>query len=295
MHYLLEEEKKMKKMIAAASMSCVAVFFCMAGLACAAVQTGYIFDIQGTAQLLSADGKKITLKKGQHLLYAVKEGDKIKVEKGKVVIASLKDNKGYEVGNNSEVVVRPGSIVAIKGSVSELKGLHAPAKAGSGSIGGFVVRGMKPCIRALSPVSTAIISTTPTLSWENKCSGDKGVTVKIISGDSVLFSTQTREDSLAIPANVLGYSKEYRWIVDSGKVNNVSGGVFSIPSPEEARELNKQIAQFEERKKDISFHLSYLFFLIDNNLNDRARVEIKALKNEYPDNENLKKMEESIK
>lgn len=285
----------MAKPVTIVLICCIFAGMCIAGDLYAAVQTGYIFDVQGSAQLTSAQGKKIVLKKGEHLLYAVKEGDRIKVEKGKVVVASLKDSKGYEIGNNSEALAKPGTMVALKGSVSELKGLHAPGKAGSGSIGGFVVRGAKPCIKALSPVSTAIISTVPTLSWENKCSGDKEVMIKIISGDSVLFSRQTRENSLAVPGNVLGYNKEYRWIVDSGKINNVSGGVFSIPSAEEVSELTRQIARFEESKSDISFHLSYVFFLIDNNLNDLARVQIKALKSEYPDNECLKKMEESIK
>ena len=285
----------MTKPVTIVLICCIFVGMCVAGDLYAAVQTGYIFDVQGSAQLTSAQGKKIALKKGEHLLYAVKEGDRIKVEKGKVVVASLKDSKGYEIGNNSEALAKPGTMVALKGSVSELKGLHAPGKAGSGSIGGFVVRGAKPCIKALSPVSTAIISTAPTLSWENKCPGDKEVMIKIISGDSVLFSRQTREDSLAVPGNVLGYNKEYRWIVDSGKVNNVSGGVFSIPSAEEVSELTRQIARFEESKRDISFHLSYVFFLIDNNLNDLARVEVRALKSAYPDNEYLKKMEESIK
>ncbi len=285
----------MKRLVAMIFICCVFLGSLMASDINAAVQAGYIFDIQGTAQLLNAEGKKIVLKRGEHLLYAVKEGDRIKVEKGKVVVASLKDSKGYEIGSNSEALAKAGTIVAVKGSVSELKGLHAPGKAGSGSIGGFVVRGMKPCIRALSPVNTAIIETTPKLAWENKCSGDKNVTVKIIAGDSVLFSVQTRESSLAVPPNILGYNKEYRWIVDSGKVNNISGGVFSIPSAEEVQGLQKQIAQFEERKKDMSFHLSYVFFLIDNNLNDLARTEVKVLKNEYPDNEYLKKMEESIK
>lgn len=285
----------MRKPVTMALVCCIFACMCIAGDLSAAIQTGYIFDIQGSAQLTNAEGRKIVLKKGEHLLYAVKEGDRIKVEKGRVVVASLKDSKGYEIGSNSEALAKPGGMVAVKGSVAELKGLHAPGKAGSGSIGGFVVRGAKPCIKALSPVSTAIISTTPTLSWENKCPGDKEVMIKIISGDSVLFSKKTREDFLAVPGNVLGYNQEYRWIVDSGKVNNVSGGVFSIPSAEEARELSRQIARYEESKKDISFHLSYVFFLIDNNLNDLARVQVKALKSEYPDNEYLKKMEESIK
>ncbi len=70
---------------------------------------------------------------------------------------------------------------------------------------------------------------------------------------------------------------------------------FQSPPPKRSASLTRQIARFEERKRDISFHLSYVFFLIDNNLNDLARVQINTLKNEYPDNEYLKKMEESIK
>lgn len=276
-------------------MCCIFMGVGIAGNVHAAVQAGYIFDIQGRAQLTNAEGRKIVLKRGEHLLYAVNEGDRIKVEKGKVVIASLKDSRGYEIGNNSEAVAKTGAIMAVRGSVSELKGLHAPGKAGSGSMGGFVVRGTKPCIRALSPVGTAIVSTTPILTWENKCPGEKGATVKILSGDNVLFSGETREDSLAIPERILGYDKEYRWIVDSGRLNNVSGGVFSIPAAEEVRELTQQIAGFEQRKNDMSFHLSYVFFLIENNLNDLARIQINTLKNRYPDNEYLKKMEESIK
>ncbi len=285
----------MRKPVTMMLTCCIFAVMCIAGGLNAAVQTGYIFDIQGSAQLMSAEGRKIVLKKGEHLLYAVKEGDRIKVEKGRVVVASLKDSKGYEIGSNSEALAKPGTMVAVKGSVSELKGLHAPGKAGSGSIGGFVVRGAKPCIKALSPVNTSIISTAPTLTWETRCPGDKKVTVKVVSGDSVLFSRQAREESLAVPGDILGYNLEYRWIVDSGKASNVSGGVFSIPSAEEVREISRQIARYEESKKDISFHLSYVFFLIDNNLNDLARVQVKALKGQYPDNEYLKKMEEGIR
>jgi hypothetical protein len=38
-----------------------------------------------------------------------------------------------------------------------------------------------------------------------------------------------------------------------------------------------------------------VFFLVDNNLNDMARAEIKTLKADFPDNENLRKMEEGIR
>lgn len=274
---------------------CGAVIIFAAGHAGAARQTGYIFDVQGTARLKSAEGKTVTLKRSEHLLYAVKDGDRIRVEKGRVVVASLKESRGYEIGDNSEGIARLDKVVALRGKVSELQGLHAPGRTAPGSMGGFVVRSVKPCIRAISPVSTTIMDLTPQLAWENKCPGDKKVTVKIISGDTVLFSAESADNSLKVPARVLAYGNEYRWIVDSGKVNNVSGGVFSLPSQAEADEIGRKIASFKERKEDLSFRLSYVFFLIDNNLNDLARAEVRALKADLPDNEYLKKMEDSIR
>ncbi|MDD3844878.1 MAG: hypothetical protein PHC90_00815 [Syntrophorhabdaceae bacterium] len=282
---------------------CMALLFILCGAAVvltacpagAAGQAGYIFDIQGNAQLRDSEGKTITLKRSEHILYAVKEGDRIKVEKGRVVVASLKESKGYEICDNSEGMAKLGKVVAVRGKVSELKGLYAPGKTSAGSMGGFVVRSVRPCIKALSPVSTTIIDPAPTLVWENRCPGDKKVTVKIISGATVLFSAESEGSLLRVPDKVLAYGNEYRWIVDSGKVNNVSGGVFSLPSQAQARELDQKIAAFKDRKEDLSFRLSYVFFLVDNNLNDLARAEVNALKTEFPDNEYLKKMEDSIR
>ncbi|OPY00871.1 MAG: hypothetical protein A4E60_02050 [Syntrophorhabdus sp. PtaB.Bin047] len=274
---------------------CAAAVFAGAGEVSAAARTGYIFDIKGTAELRSAEGKTIALKRSEHILYAVREGDRISVQKGRVVVASLKEGKGFEIGDNSEGLAKPGRIVAVRGKVSELTGLHTPGSATPGSMGGFVVRGVRPCIRAISPVSTTILDPAPILSWENRCPGDRKVTVKIISGDTVVYSAESEGSSLKVPDKVLAFGNEYRWIVDSGKVNNVSGGVFSLPSEAEAQEFSRKIAAFRERKEDLSFRLSCVFFLVDNNLNDMARAEIKTLKADFPDNENLRKMEEGIR
>ncbi len=274
---------------------CAAAVFAGAGEVSAAARTGYIFDIKGTAELRSAEGKTIALKRSEHILYAVREGDRISVQKGRVVVASLKEGKGFEIGDNSEGLAKPGRIVAVRGKVSELTGLHTPGSATPGSMGGFVVRGVRPCIRAISPVSTTILDPAPILSWENRCPGDRKVTVKIISGDTVVYSAESEGSSLKVPDKVLSFGNEYRWIVDSGKVNNVSGGVFSLPSEAEAEEFSRKIAAFRERKEDLSFRLSCVFFLVDNNLNDMARAEIKTLKADFPDNENLRKMEEGIR
>jgi len=274
---------------------CAAAVFAGAGEVSAAARTGYIFDIKGTAELRSAEGKTIALKRSEHILYAVREGDRISVQKGRVVVASLKEGKGFEIGDNSEGLAKPGRIVAVRGKVSELTGLHTPGSAPAGSMGGFVVRGVRPCIRAISPVSTTILDPAPILSWENRCPGDRKVTVKIISGDTVVYSAESEGSSLKVPDKVLAFGNEYRWIVDSGKINNVSGGVFSLPSEAEAEEFSRKIAAFRERKEDLSFRLSCVFFLVDNNLNDMARAEIKTLKADFPDNENLRKMEEGIR
>jgi len=274
---------------------CAAAVFAGAGEVSAAARTGYIFDIKGTAELRSAEGKTIALKRSEHILYAVREGDRISVQKGRVVVASLKEGKGFEIGDNSEGLAKPGRIVAVRGKVSELTGLHTPGSATPGSMGGFVGRGVRPCIRAISPVSTTILDPAPILSWENRCPGDRKVTVKIISGDTVVYSAESEGSSLKVPDKVLAFGNEYRWIVDSGKINNVSGGVFSLPSEAEAEEFSRKIAAFRERKEDLSFRLSCVFFLVDNNLNDMARAEIKTLKADFPDNENLRKMEEGIR
>ena len=292
-----QEGSIMKKMRAVCLpvVFCISLVFFSAALAGAAEQIGYVFDVQGAAEFKGTDGKTIKLKRSEHLLQGVRNGDRIKVGKGRVVVAVIKENKGYEISDNSEGIAKEGRIVAVRGRVAELKGLHAPGKATAGSIGGFVVRSVKPCIRAISPVSTTIIDLMPELTWENKCPGDKKVTVKIISGDNVLFSAESEGSSLKVPGKVLAYGSEYRWIVDSGKANNVSGGVFSLPAEEEAKTIRAKIDQFQERKQDLSFRFSYVFFLVDNNLNDMAKAQIKVLKADFPDNNNIKKMEEGIK
>jgi len=271
------------------------LLFLGAAKPCAARQAGYIFDVQGDAKLKTVDGKTFRLKRDEHLLHAIEEGDIIRVTKGKVVIAVLKENVGYEIRDNSEGIAKDGRIVAIRGKVSELEGLHAPGRVATGSMGGFVVRSVRPCIRAISPVSTTIIELTPELAWENKCPGDKTVTVRIMAGDTVLFSTQSENNSLTVPENVLAFGHKYRWVVDSGKAKNVSSGFFSVPSESEVKKIIKKIDQFREHRQDLSFRLSYVFFLIDNDLNEMAKEQVKALRSDFPGNRYITQVEESIR
>ncbi len=217
------------------------------------------------------------------------------MRKGRVVVASLKESKAMRSATTRKDC-ETGRMVAVRGKISEPRASMPPGEAPHrGPWEALPCGGVRPCIKAISPVSTTILDPAPVLSWENRCPGDRKVTVKIISGDTVVYSAESEGSSLKVPDKVLAYGNEYRWIVDSGKVNNVSGGVFSLPSDTEAEEFGRKIAAFKERKEDLSFRLSYVFFLVDNNLSDLARAEIKTLKADFPENEHLKKMEESIR
>ncbi|OPY72300.1 MAG: hypothetical protein A4E64_03002 [Syntrophorhabdus sp. PtaU1.Bin058] len=250
----------------------------------AAERYGLVFDVQGNVEVQGADGKVTKLKKTEHVLFPVNEGDRVKVIQGKVVIVSLKENKGYELASNSEGIVKNRKLVAVKGSVKEIQGLNPPGKGVSGSIGGIVLRSIRPCIKTVSPVNTNIFDVTPELVWNNTCRGDKKVTVKIMSGEQMIFHAESAENALKIPPGVLQYGKEYRWIIDGGKNRNISGGGFTIVSEDEAKEIAQRIAFYRERGDDLSYRLSYIFYLLDRNLNETAKAEIQKLKRDYPEN-----------
>lgn len=250
----------------------------------AAERYGLVFDVQGNVEVQGADGKATKLKKTEHVLFPVNEGDRVKVAQGKVVIVSLKENKGYELSSNSEGIIKNRKLVAVRGSARAIQGLNPPGKGVSGSIGGIVLRSIRPCIKAVSPVNTNILDVTPELVWSNTCQGDKKVIVKVMSGEQMVFHTESAANSLKMPPGVLLYGKEYRWIIDGGKNRNISGGGFTIVNEDEAKEITQRIAFFRERGDDLSYRLSYIFYLLDRNLNEAAKGEIQKLKRDYPEN-----------
>jgi hypothetical protein len=141
---------------------------------------------------------------------------------------------------------------------------------------------MKPCLRAISPINTALIDVTPELIWDNRCQGSKKVFVKVISGEQVVFSIETEKSSAKLPENILSYGKEYRWIVDSLKGYDV--GSFSVHDENEVKNIKENVAHFKTYGDDIRYRLSHVFYLLNKNLNLMAKEEVKKLNAAYPEN-----------
>jgi hypothetical protein len=254
---------------------------------------GLVFDVQGNVEVRSHNGKVIKLKRSEHLLYPIKDGDRIRVAEGKLVVVSMTENNGYEMTSGTEGMVKGKKIIATIGKVREVKGLQPPGEGTRGSIGGLVLRGVKPCTRAIAPLNTALIDLTPELVWDNRCPGGKKVFVKVISGEEVVFTAETEQNSVKIPESILSYGKEYRWMVDSLKGYDV--GSFSIHDGNEVKKIKENIAYFKTRSNDIIYRLSYVFYLLDKNLNLLAKEEINNLNAEYPQNVYIQELVKDIK
>lgn len=262
---------------------------------------GEVFDVQGKVTILNKDGEKTVLTRDRHILYPVREGDRIKVEKtGKVVVMPYNDRHGYEILSNSEVRVANGKIVKIKGTVNIKEILHPPKyrgdngrEAGTGTLkGGFLtLRGAGPCVRAVSPVNTTVLELTPEFRWENNC-GDKKVVIKISENNKEIFRLEHTGSHTMVPEGALKYGKEYIWEISTSESGEEVIGRFSIPEEEKVKSIKEQILSYKQLYSDLSHRLSYLFYLLDNNLSELARAEIEKLKAEFPENSYIEQLME---
>jgi hypothetical protein len=254
---------------------------------------GVIFDISGNAEIQGADKTVLHLQKTKHLLYPVKVGDIIKTKaKGKVLIISRKDSKGYEILPDSTAVVREDSVKASRGTVNIKQGYYTPAdslqqqKTGEGRPGATVMRGRRiSCISLLSPVDTAIIDLSPILKWENHCKGVKKYTVRIMRDTKLIISSETENNFFKIPEGMLAYNETYDWFVTEDLKKHAVGGRFFLPKENKAAEIQAHIKQYGLNKNDLGGRLSLFFFFLDNYLNDNADEEIAKLAKEFPENE----------
>lgn len=267
-----------------------AILVLMPGVLYAAENFGIVFDIQGKAELRTAKGGVVALSKGKHILRPVVEGDRIDVADGKVLVVSVSDNRGYEIGSNSSAIVEKNSLKTLKGGVNVKDGYRIPSQSSGGPIGAIVLRNIaaETCISIISPVNTAVLSATPELKWQLLCKGaGSGLTIKVLLERQVVFEAVTEGDSLRLPEGVLSYGQTYRWLVDGGPYGIV-GGTFNIPDRDEVQRLTEKADYYKRQTNDISMRLSYLFFLASNRLNEMAAVEVEKLRKEFPDNEYMK-------
>lgn len=103
---------------------------------------GLVFYVEGGVTLMRA-GINTSLNKTEHIVYPVREGDKIITgDSGRALIVSYKKNRGYEMAPKSEVFIYKGDVAVVKGSVAIKEGLRtSDGSAGDVSIGGKVMIG----------------------------------------------------------------------------------------------------------------------------------------------------------
>jgi hypothetical protein len=252
-----------------------------------------VLEVKGRASLITETGTRF-LSNDKSLLETVRTGNRIKVEgSGKVVIVSLKTRQAYEVGDNSEALIEDEQVRAIKGTVAVKKGFSLP-KANEGRMGGIVMRGAgntRSCLKALSPMNTAIIDLTPELRWENNCDGLKQVTITVLADERIVQTAESGNTSYKIPAGVLQPGNRYMWLVDGGANFDMASGVFTVLAEADRSETAGRIAEFSTVSgDDVAAMIAYIYYLDGKGLNELTRLESDKLRKRFPDSEGLKEL-----
>ena len=256
---------------------------------------GMVFDLSGDVEIQSPGKSAVKLVKKRHLLYQVKDGDRISVAKnGKLLIVAFSDSKGFELGANTAAIIKNNEIKTLKGTVVIKEGYHAPLdtpKAKSKEkiahpIGAVIMRGANnPCVRLLSPVNTLILDLTPTLMWENDCKGVKKYSIRILKDAKEIASFESSEQSFQVPGGIIKYGNSYDWMVKEDLRYSIVGSRFILPTEKEAAELKEIISRYRKDANSLPERLSLVFFLNDNYLYEMAVREIIKLKQNFPENE----------
>ena len=252
-----------------------------------------IFEVRGRASVISGNAVR-ALSNEKSLLETIRQGSRVLTEAGgNVVIVSLKDGLAYEVGDSSEATVEDEQVRAVRGTVTMKKGFLLP-KAGDGRTGGIVMRGAgntRSCLKAISPVNTAILELTPELRWENNCDGLRRVTITILSDERVVHTAECSETSFKIPADVLQSGSRYMWMIDGGTNFDMASGLFTIPAEADRKEVLESITGFSrETGEDVSAMIAYIFFLDAKGLNELARLESDKMRKRFPASQGLKEL-----
>ncbi|HWI40971.1 MAG TPA: hypothetical protein VNX25_05730 [Verrucomicrobiae bacterium] len=263
----------------------------LAGNAAAAEKFGLVFDIQGNVEVRSADGKITRLEKEKHILYPVKEGDRLKTGAGagKMVVVALKDKTGYELPAGCEAVVEGAGVKALKGTVRTHRSLSVSSGSPGGPIGAIVLRGTPPLppVEAVAPADTAVLDPAPELRWAANCPTVKEMTLQLSEEGAEVLRTTVAGTSFRVPTGVLREGKRYSWAVDAGSCGR-GEAEFSVPPDRGA--LRAELEQRRAAAVQLPERLSLLFTMIDRGLRQEARVELEKLKTEFPENRYLREL-----
>jgi hypothetical protein len=259
----------------------------------AAAKFGLVYDIKGTAEIVNSLGKSTQLDRSRHLLLPVKVGDRIRTSaNAKVTVVALNSKIGYEIKGNSEGVVEANGIRSIKGELKSSAGYAVPTGQSSGPMGAIILRGRDKgeCMTPISPANTSVVTLTPELSWSVNCKEISKVSLRIVENRKVIYSTATEGTSIKVPEGLLKYGRSYAWIIDAGQASAAVESEFSIPPDFQVGMIQEKMAANANGERDVTSRISYMFYLVENDLREQARAELDSLKKEFPENDYLKEL-----
>ena len=147
----------------------------------------------------------------------------------------------------------------------------------------------RSCLKARSPVNTAILDLTPVLTWENTCDGLKQVTVTLLSDERIVHTAESSDNAFKIPAGVVLPGTRYMWLIDGGANFDMASGVFSTLAEPDRSEAVAQVAAFgTDTGEDIAGRISYAYYLDGKGLSELARQESEKIRKRYPGAAGLK-------
>lgn len=245
-----------------------------------------IFGVHGTVQIASKGGEPVTINNDKSLMMKVPDGSTLLVKgKGKLVMVSLKSRQAFEIGDDSSALVDSATIRALKGSVTPKSGF-APPTGKDGKMGGIVMRGagnQRSCLKALSPINTNILATSPELRWENRCNRLSTVSLSIISDERTVHSAEVVSvSSYKVPENILKGGSRYLWMVDGGASFDMTSGVFQVTGGKEREELLQRMKEAESATTPEE-RISYIYYLSDSGFTEMAKGEGNRLRAAFPE------------
>lgn len=108
-------------------------------------------------------------------------------------------------------------------------------------------------------------------------------------GDT-LFNMETSANSVKIAENKLSYGALYKWLIYDTNSQSSSWTTFTIPEEGKVKSIREAVRQYESRANDLPQRLSFVFYLLENDLREAAEKEIGKLKSELPENDYIKKL-----
>jgi hypothetical protein len=252
-----------------------------------------IFGAQGTVQIAQKGGDPFTINNDKSPMMKVSEGSTILVKgKGKVVLVSLKSRQAFEIGENSTAQVDPTTIRALKGAVNPKSGF-APPTGKDGKMGGIVMRStgnLRSCLKAISPINTAILALTPELRWDNRCNGLSKVNLTILSDERVVHSAEIPSvSSYRLPENILKEGSRYLWMIDGGASFDMASGVFMVTGGKERDEVLQRMKEATSVTTPED-RLAYIYFLSDRGFAEMAKEEGSRLRSAFPEASGLSEL-----